>query len=821
MVQDNERNEMPEPHEQKNRRWEGPALIVVGLVIVAAGVLAFVAGEPSTPREYRTISRGLILGAAFGAYGVYLAARGSGARGTTASNLPPQPAAKTTAPATPPPPATTPAPNAASPATATPSAPHAQTPGAANTASAGTPATSVSLEGMLHHSDDAIATLRDIALHGRGKAGLGVAPELLARTGITTWHDAPADVTAGRLSRNGRWWLRTSPDDPHDYDLLVGIEAAVNLAEDLARMGATDPRRALAQIADLKPYPYDGPHKLETMTGGAQQAGEWQARLRIADFLENSPLPFRASFDLQTSVRGGLACVDVECPSPVCFSLVGEGPTTPAEEARAYALRLAVLAARGVLATPGITRAVVNCRTHDEQRCVLSADMTPAALKRLLPAVRSESLAQDLRHDPDQDGTQQAPLPADAALRLRPRADGWLDPVVPFCSRDDEALCPDARFREVELDLAPAPKPLVRDCGARRMCDLGINEKAGRVSAWNATVGSLGDTTQDAVAKLMRLRDSTADVTVAEACERTSKALVEGAIDIASKQELAVLFVDGGSLAQTLKRVGGIEANNTSTPDELASGVSELEDALSPISEMGVYLDDSDTVYRYFNSVTERVVYNRTVDDGGRRVRLVPDEYYAAHSTAARLLNRLGRTEEALPHAEELMRVAPVTTDASLGMVRCLEEQSRIFEAADLLKRALKTAPDARDMAICLYRLAYMEWRLGRGDLAVACYQRSIQLDAELALPARAELENLLETEDSLHRLPADELVPVLEAAGIPAGNSREAAARALQAAAACADAELFPVARSLTNALISFSRDDVLLDVERSLARP
>ena len=258
------------------------------------------------------------------------------------------------------------------------------------------------------------------------------------------------------------------------------------------------------------------------------------------------------------------------------------------------------------------------------------------------------------------------------------------------------------------------------------------------------------------------------------------------------------------------------------THEELVSALDALEGALSPITEMGVYLDDGDSVYRYFNSVAERVRYNRTADDGGRRVRLVPDEYYAAHAEAARILNALGRHDEALAHAEELMRVAPATPDAALCKVRCLEGQARIFEAADLLSDAVCYSATARDMSICFYRLAFMEWKLGRGDLSVACYQRAIDLHGEIAGQARQELRDLIEAESpALALLEDSQVIPTLEEGGLPAGPVGALREELRDAVAACTDAGIFSVAWPLAGALLEVCRDDALVNVHQSLMRP
>ena len=167
------------------------------------------------------------------------------------------------------------------------------------------------------------------------------------------------------------------------------------------------------------------------------------------------------------------------------------------------------------------------------------------------------------------------------------------------------------------------------------------------------------------------------------------------------------------------------------------------------------------------------------------------------------------------------MRIAPVTPDAALCKVRCLEEQSRIFEAADLLKQAIGYSSTVRDMAICFYRLAYMEWKLGRSDLAVACYQRSIELHPDIAQNARSEMNDLIEANVGLRPFPADEVIPALEKGGLLAGRLDDMRTRTRDALVACTDAEVFGIARQLASAMIELNRDDALIDVRRSLMRP
>ena len=756
--------------------WWGALAVIIGIVCLVGAISLLLAEGDASWRDQRTISRGLVLGAALVALGLFslVGNRGEKRANSTArpsDGRPPAPAA----------------------ATPTPSGDSAPRPRA-------------ELEGMLQHSNDVLATLRDLVLHGQDQPGMVDVRALLARSGLMEWEGASV-VLANRLRHNGRWWLSTGKTelDGEDLERLVSIEAALNVGEDLSSRGMRgdlDRRvRAALKVVDLRPRSGTSEDVVNYLLEGAEPRGEWARRIRFADDVESLPAPLRVEFDFQTNVRAGVMVVDFCAASPTSLSFASATPEGRTELARSYTLWLALaLANLALRPSEGTTRAIVNARTRSWDETVLSLELDPEALRRLADAARSMG----------------ATLPSDPALRASVGPDGSLQPVEPFMCADDETVCPHERFREVELDESPCPQSVARACGARLVRDLGIMEKAGRVAAWNEMVPRLGDTTQEAVSVLMATRDTARDVTVAEACERASKALVDGTLDVADRRSLAQLFVDGGTLA-VVSRKASAALEQDPTPEQLAAIVGDLEAVLSPIAEMGAYLDDEGSAYRYFNSVAERITYNRRVEDE-RTVRLVPDEYYSAHFLASRALTMLGRHEEALAHADELMRIAPLTPDAALAKVRCLEEQSRIFEAADLLKQAIGFSSTVRDMAICFYRLAFMEWKLGRNDLAVACYQRSIALHQDVARNAQEELDDLIETNEGLTTLPADKVTDALEAAGLPAGRLDALRDQTRDALVACADAEIFSIARQFASAMAGFDRDDALISARRSL---
>ena len=386
------------------------------------------------------------------------------------------------------------------------------------------------VEALVQRSDDVAATLRDLVSHGQTSADYGMLPALLVRSGIMEWEGAPR-FSANRLRRNRRWWMSCDVDELTEdgYDRLIALEGALNLAADLAEGACPDApddqgriEALFRDLASLSPLPAP---EGRTFPAG-EKGGEWAARLALSEWLENLPAPFRVVSAFQLDLDEGLACVDVAVPSPSCLALVAPGDEAlQAAEARRYAWRLALTVARGAFAaSPRIGRVGVNCVSHGARETLLSLLMDRGELDALLAGA---------------DAPGAGPAPGETC-RVDVAEDGRMRPVRALLARSDSRLNPASRWDAVELDPMDASAAVREACGAARVSDLGINENARRVAAWNQLAGTLGATTADAVARLMATRDASEDQTVREACSRTCQALVDGAVDASDHQALAL-----------------------------------------------------------------------------------------------------------------------------------------------------------------------------------------------------------------------------------------------------------------------------------------
>ena len=680
----------------------------------------------------------------------------------------------------------------------------------------GVPGDSDAVAQIVLRSKDVSAVLKDLLAHDDGTHA--PLPPLLRNIGLSSWEGMPV-VSANRLARNDRYWLLLRDEyAPETYDRFVTLEAALNMYADIrarkAASGGRDTRPlgeqvlgVLAATVDLEPAT-----KVEQNVESEfvpTQGGEWAARKHFADFAESVPTTFRFQFSMQTNLEAGVFLLGLEVPRPACFSIISPDEAGRVCRARAYALRLALLGARGAFGAGRFATVVVNCREHGSEETILSLRLDATTMNQLRAVAGSPGL--------DEGG-----FPQGEAVRASFGENGWFVPVEPFLTSEDPTVFPASRYREVELDTSESPAELAETTGARRICDLGIYEVSPRVSKWHEMVANEVSSTGDAVSMLMAARDATSDVTIAEACNRTAKALVDGTMDVTDTKRLGELFINGDELSLTVARIRNVISDEEHLDgDVLTDALASLDKTLGPITDMGMYLDDTDNVYRYFNSFAERVYYNRILPKDARTTRLVPDAYYVGHSEAARILNLLERYDEALVHDEELVRIAPATPDALLAKVRTLEEQGSIFEAADLLKKAILISSTSRDLCICFYRLAFMEWKLGEGQLAVACYVRSMGFRSDVARQAQQELDELIATEPQLKKVTGDEAREMIKAAGLPYGDVPSMRRTTATCACACTDANLIGPARAFAEMLLDLNYDDALVDVCRSLAIP
>ena len=669
---------------------------------------------------------------------------------------------------------------------------------------------------LVRRATDAAATLRDLARRDISKGGLtpvGHALSIMLRdSGVSSWTDAP-EFRIAPFPPSGRYVANVSPASLNDraYDHLIAMEGALNVLQDDLLGFASDTteaevfdraRASLLAVSDLE-IPEVDPALCGEVADDADpdgdRFGDWGFRARFCDALEQAKVPLRVNYRLRANVSQNVACVSFELVRPNVF-----GIAEPAEErrvllARRYALHLAALLARVAFwASSEVQRVVLLGHERGSEETRLLLDLTRDSLGKLVEDI-------ELHYDtPELD--IEYPV-----LRASTDESGWLAPIDAGFELNDELFHPAWRLRDVELrgDERCSDR-LFEVSGARTLADFGINEHALRINLWEQIKPFCGGNTAHLVSELKKVRDSAEEFNVVEAANRTMELLVEGVIEPSDEEAVRSAFVFGSTLdrvVQSLSPEGG--------PDQI---IARLKDALAEVDELGTYYDDSDTVYRYFGSLAERIAFNRSRGDDTRKVAIIPEAYYHAHLNLANLLKNTERFDELQPELELLERIAPYDMKVGLLRVRALEDGTRIFDAQDELKRLLPRAATVRDESLYAYRLAFISWRLGETELSSALYQHVISRGTDISVRAWEEFSGLVMGEKSLTPVDPSEVSRVLIREGIETLDADALADDCIRMASLCCDQGAFTVAQALTGIAYEALRSPVLPSIFESL---
>ena len=673
------------------------------------------------------------------------------------------------------------------------------------------------LENILLRSNNVIASLKDLVTNNQiTNAGL---QEMLMRSKNLENTNLPkGDVH--KLDRTGRWWFNANTLEcaPEEYDAFIATEAILNISQDVETLKNTHAsetdlqlvRTTLSQVASLMPKSASFSEQVAPFSGNADGSSDWMKRLWFANYVENTPFPFRMVYNFSYNPQLDILVFEFFVARPRCFSFLSAEKSEQIAAARAYALRTSLCVARMALQSCKISRVCINGSLRGEDRIVLSMDLNEAALARLLPAAANTQI----------DGNS---FPQDPALKVSFDSEGWFSKVEPFMKPTDEWVSPRSFFEMPDLSDRPCSPAVTAICGAQKVSDLGYSEASHRIRLWNTTLNNIPKdaSTADAVGKFEEAKASTSDIYAIEGFDRVIHGLVEGTIDFSDRRTMAEKFLFGSPLNKTLETIKNI-MDGEPDAEALEKTLTELESQVSPTLDMGLYLDDSDSIYRYFDSLSERVAYNLAFPHEPRKLVLIPDTYFMSLSRMARAYNLLEQPEKAERYAQEAHRVSPLGIDATLLLVRTLEDQSKIFEATKLLKDLIAHVFSSSDVALIYYRLAYMEWKLGRSDLCAACYQMAIIIGGSVAQGAKEELEDLLKVDTSVKKLDtSQEVFSFLEQNGVPVFDQKATFNKAVAIASACVNDGIYCVGQNMLKNCLEITFDDAAAKVESSLRTP
>lgn len=666
-------------------------------------------------------------------------------------------------------------------------------------------------------SDNPLQILRDFTeREGSGEPSCALAGRLAERlTDAGILEDTPAlpAVSVVRTRTSGLAYIRTEDAEiPYLAKLRVlGIEAALNsgllcsaLLTDPDETRLEDVVKAEQRVARSVVLSTDVPL---SAIGGKPVLGEWEDRKAIATAIECLPLPYRLSARFRLNASEGAAAIEVDMTPPSlmpsrCYvdgiGVVAASASMRRRAATDYNLRVLILLAACALRccedlgrayVAGVedtaTRHACYCSAVIERDDVDGIDLSkvePVSFMRFICAQMDESA-------------------------------GELACVRQGFSLDEKRFCPPERFDVVELcDRPLAAERSRRRLGAARVSDLASNEAAAREQAARMAVSRLSESTEKNVRMLLGLGRELGREDVDAAARRVASALIAGTLDESDPEAVGEAIAGQGELADKVKSAHALLAKEG--PKECASALAET---LAPVQAQGLYQDRQGVAWRSFGKYTERAVFNRGLWDHETTIRLVPGAYVSCLHLLSTCDMMLGRNDAALEAAREAHRIAPVSTEVSLGLLNCLDASGRTQEALDLSRGMLARSVDPQEIGLIYITLAGIEYRGGHIRSSQACYQAARRFLPEQLVEAVHTLARLLGAAQG-EGFSEERMADALKERGIPLAPTDEAVQVVYEIAEAAVDEGIFPVAREACAALVSFTRDDVNYGILRSL---
>lgn len=630
------------------------------------------------------------------------------------------------------------------------------------------------------------------------------------------------ELSVIRTNRSHTFYLRASDSSVAWGDMLrvLAVEGALNRAlfawEHFVEHADGDMDRADVTLEDCYRFNQALAGSITAQLGAEPIArasmsdtlGEWGVRQTIAAGIETFRLPLRLSARFRVNLMGGDAAIVASFvpagAQPASVWSSGLDRILPASHqmrermATDYALRCALLlAAHAFRSSRRLCHVFVAVclETPSRHACLVSGDVSREALRE---------------HDLSEDFDARR-LARELGIRFSTENESLVAIEQGF-ELDSERFCPSGRYETVDLSGRVLPSFEASLLGAEHVCDLSINESARRATKAQEVVRELGGSTERSVRRILRLTENDPDLTVREAGRRTAGRLIDGTLSGDDAIAFVDDFVEGDELSRSCD-----QAMELLQQGSYAEAIGVLTDMLAPIDSLDTYADAGDDTWRQFMSYVSRTLYNRLLARPGERTHLVPDAYYGAQLLMSSALLAQGRTAEALGFARRAQDLDPLDMASVLRIVRCHELEGDLDAAASELRRWLDVAFDPQGIGVGYYRLAFIEWKRGRTDVADACYQKAAVCRAACSGAAAFELHTMraLGGTEPVEPASVDE---TLEAAGVPLAPTERVIGVLVEAAQASTDAEVFPVARSFATLLGALTGDDVMNGVVDSI---
>lgn len=156
-----------------------------------------------------------------------------------------------------------------------------------------------------------------------------------------------------------------------------------------------------------------------------------------------------------------------------------------------------------------------------------------------------------------------------------------------------------------------------------------------------------------------------------------------------------------------------------------------MEGLVSEVEEMDILLHrDEESDYLCLRNRFEEILYKR-LENPEKEVRRAPEEFYEVYLTFGKLLEALGRMDEAEAAFEKASASNPVAVEPLFGLADIYKSKMKYGDYLEVLKKCLKRSSRPEDIASCYRYLGFYYSENHNYELAIALYFASLEFEKD------------------------------------------------------------------------------------------
>ena len=548
---------------------------------------------------------------------------------------------------------------------------------------------------------------------------------------------------------------------------------------------------------------------------------EAMARILFASSCEQMESSWRFDYRFRMVLKKRSMCIELICPqqTSVCTSYYNEDMDLwlAADDDYRYYERLRMISlvnwymtAHAFQTNPLLDELYINgVDAEEDTTCIFSYAMSRKDYISLLAEAPRNTQGQLLD-------------PKHVALALFDQGCGGLiadkhldaDPIQPRVGLRDREFVTAACQHEPDHDARPIPAEAQEYFAAERVKDMRCNF-GNTYHSYAQHLSSLLvlKDTPAAIRYVRDVHDKTEDVLLRRACDRALELILSSEGSKHLYADLDRFFRDPIDLEKCFAEATALP------PEKQEEQIALLRTIIRNAQGWFPPHDGKHVTWRIFANQAQRSLYVRDFYDG-RKLYVLPNEYYYALSMAASLLrDSFSDHDEALSYAQELVRIAPTDPSSYLTLSHCYFTAGDYKRSLELVRTALPYCTLQKEIGIILHHAAHCWWKLGEHQACTCALFQAGMYHPVLRSVIQQELHAMLDDAQHLREMSPEEDRAYLAEMGLDLSILHSTHEYLLRASNAAANMNSFRLAFEFMYYALELNYDDMYLPIMDSYA--